>query len=124
MIVGEAHFTTTMLGIIGGSGLARLPNLLTAGHRTLSTAYGDPASPLMIGTLGGAPVAFIARHGVGHTVPPHRVNYRANVKALEEAGVREIVAVFAVGGIAADLGPGRLAIPDQVIDYTWGREHT
>lgn len=113
-----------MLGIIGGSGLSRLPNLLPAAQRTVSTPYGEPSAPIVTGTLAGRPVAFLARHGVPHTIPPHRVNYRANIKALEQAGVRTIVAVFAVGGIAPELGPGTLVVPGQILDYTWGREHT
>ena len=119
-----AHFTTHMLGIIGGSGLSRLSNLVIAELRTVSTPYGETSSPLAMGTLGRRDVAFLARHGTGHSIPPHRINYRANVKALQSVGVRTIVAVFAVGGIAAELGPGILAIPDQIIDYTSDREHT
>ena len=119
-----AHFTTHMLGIIGGSGLSRLSNLAVTELRTVSTPYGETSSPLAMGTLGRRDVVFVARHGMEHSIPPHRVNYRANVKALQLAGVRTIVAVFAVGGIAAELGPGVLAVPDQIIDYTSDREHT
>ena len=102
-----------MLGIIGGSGLSRLSNLAVTELRTVSTPYGETSSPLAMGTLGRRDVVFVARHGMEHSIPPHRVNYRANVKALQLAGVRTIVAVFAVGGIAAELGPGVLAVPDH-----------
>ena len=119
-----AHFTTNMLGIIGGSGLSRLSNLEVAELRTVTTPYGEASSPLAIGRLAGRDVVFLARHGSGHSIPPHRINYRANIKALQSAGVRTIVAVFAVGGIKAELGPGVLAVPDQIIDYTSDREHT
>ena len=124
MIDEEANFTTMMRGIIGGSGLTRLPNLAVTEQRAVTTQYGEPSSPLMIGTLVGRNVAFIARHGIGHTIPPHRINYRANLKAMQSAGVDTIVAVFAVGGIGDALGPGMLIVPDQILDYTSGREHT
>jgi 5'-methylthioinosine phosphorylase len=74
--------------------------------------------------LGSTQVAFIARHGKGHKVPPHRVNYRANIWALHQIGVRAVIGVNAVGGIHARTGPGALAVPRQIIDYSWGREHT
>jgi 5'-methylthioinosine phosphorylase len=113
-----------MLGIIGGSGLSRLSNLSVTEQRTIATPYGDPSAPVAIGTVAGRNVAFLPRHGPDHPIPPHLVNYRANVKALQMVGVRRIAAVFAVGGISDDLGPGRIAVPDQIIDYTSGREHT
>jgi 5'-methylthioinosine phosphorylase len=74
--------------------------------------------------LGSTQVAFIARHGRGHKVPPHRINYRANIWALHHIGVRAVIGVNAVGGIHARTGPGALAVPRQIIDYSWGREHT
>ena len=113
-----------MLGIIGGSGLARLPDLNIDERREMATPYGAPSSPLLAGTMAGRAVAFIARHGEGHSIPPHRVNYRANLWALHAAGVSEIAAVFAVGGISPDLGPGAVIVPAQLIDYTHGRDHT
>lgn len=113
-----------MLGIIGGSGLTHLPNLTIDEQRTVTTPFGDPSSPVTIGRLGGHQVAFVARHGSGHTIPPHRINYRANLWAMRQSGVSEIAAVFAVGGIARGLGPGSLIVPDQLIDYTHGRDHT
>jgi 5'-methylthioadenosine phosphorylase len=113
-----------MLGIIGGSGLTKLPNLAIARRQVVRTPYGDPSSALVFGEVAGREVVFLARHGQGHTVPPHRVNYRANLWALHAEGVREIVAVFSVGGIAVELGPGVIVVPHQLVDYTHGRAHT
>jgi 5'-methylthioadenosine phosphorylase len=113
-----------MLGIIGGSGLTKLPNLAIGRSETVATPYGDPSSALVFGKVAERNVVFLARHGPGHTIPPHRINYRANLWAMHAAGVREIVAVFSVGGIAPGLGPGVIVVPDQLIDYTHGRAHT
>lgn len=113
-----------MLGIIGGSGLTTLANLAVSRQRVVSTPYGNPSSPLLSGKVAGREVVFLARHGEGHTVPPHRVNYRANLWAMHAAGVSEIAAVFSVGGIGKALGPGVIVVPDQLIDYTHGRAHT
>ena len=113
-----------MLGIIGGSGLTKLPNLSINGEKTLRTPYGEASSPLSLGKFAGREVVFLARHGAAHTIPPHRINYRANVWALHSAGVAEIAAVFSVGGIDAALGPGVIAVPDQLVDFTNGRAHT
>ncbi|WJW76758.1 S-methyl-5'-thioinosine phosphorylase [Thiohalobacter sp. IOR34] len=112
------------LAIIGGTGLTRLKNLKIEHREVLHTPYGEPSGPLAHGTLCGTEVVFLARHGTGHTIPPHRVNYRANLWALHHIGVRRVVAVAAVGGIDPDLKPGDLAFPDQIIDYTYGREQT
>jgi 5'-deoxy-5'-methylthioadenosine phosphorylase len=113
-----------MLAIIGGSGLTQLANLDVARREVVRTPYGEPSGPLTLGSLAGRELAFIARHGYGHTIPPHRVNYRANISALGAAGVTHIVSVASVGGIRADLGPGSLVVPHQIIDYTWGRHST
>jgi len=113
-----------MLAIIGGSGLTQLANLEVARREVMRTPYGDPSGAITFGTIRGVQVAFLARHGYGHTIPPHRVNYRANIWALAQHDVKYMVAVASVGGIRADLGPGALAIPDQIIDYTYGREFT
>lgn len=110
------------LGIIGGSGLARLATLDIEHQKTLSTPYGEPSAPLTFGQLAGRPVVFLPRHGAGHTLPPHRVNYRANVWALREAGAERVIGMAAVGGITQP--PGTICVPDQLVDYTWGREHT
>jgi 5'-methylthioadenosine phosphorylase len=113
-----------MLGIIGGTGLTQLANLKITRRQLIRTPYGEPSGPLTFGELGGKSVVFLARHGSGHTIPPHGVNYRANLWALHSEGVRDIVAVATVGGIHADLGPGAIALPDQIIDYTHGRKNT
>ena len=83
-----------------------------------------PSAPLVEGRLGDQPVMFLSRHGNPHRIPPHQVNYRANLKALYDAGVRTVVGVNAVGGIHADMGPAHVVIPDQIVDYTWGRAST
>ncbi|WP_206202925.1 S-methyl-5'-thioinosine phosphorylase [Thioalkalivibrio sp. XN8] len=114
----------TMLGIIGGTGMTQLDGLVIEREQALATPWGAPSSPLLHGRFAGIPLVFLARHGFDHDLPPHLVNYRANCWALREAGVRRVVAVNAVGGISGDCGPGSLVIPDQLIDYTWGRAHT
>jgi 5'-methylthioadenosine phosphorylase len=113
-----------MLAIIGGSGLTQLANLDVTRREVVRTPYGEPSGALMFGHVGGCPVVFIARHGYGHTIPPHRVNYRANIWALRHGKATRIVSVASVGGIRADLGPGTLVVPHQIIDYTWGRALT
>ncbi|MCD6040953.1 MAG: mtap [Burkholderiales bacterium] len=113
-----------MLAIIGGSGLTQLASL-EVGRRKLSrTPYGDPSGALTFGRIGNCDVVFLARHGYGHTIAPHEVNYRANVWALKDAGADSIVSVASVGGIRNDIWPGALILPHQVIDYTWGRAST
>lgn len=112
------------LGIIGGSGLTRLKALEVERQEIVGTPYGDPSAPLTFGRFDGGSVVFLPRHGGAHTIPPHRVNYRANLWALKNAGVERVIGMAAVGGITAPLAPGMLCVPDQVIDYTWGREHT
>ena len=113
-----------MLAIIGGSGLTQLANLAVERREVVRTPYGEPSGPLTFGRLCDRPAIFIARHGYGHTIPPHEVNYRANLWALKQAGATSIVSIASVGGIRADLGPGTLVIPHQIIDYTWGRKAT
>ncbi|MCB1958203.1 MAG: S-methyl-5'-thioinosine phosphorylase [Rhodocyclaceae bacterium] len=113
-----------MLAIIGGSGLTQLANFDVVRREVVRTPYGEPSGALMFGTLCERPVVFLARHGYGHTIPPHLVNYRANMWALKQARVEAVVSVASVGGIRADLGPGTLVVPDQIIDYTSGRKNT
>lgn len=112
------------LAIIGGSGLTELEGLEIERREMVHTPFGEPSGPLTHGHLHDQPVLFIARHGYGHTIPPHRVNYRANIWALKHAGASQAMAVAAVGGISDALTPGRLAFPDQIIDYTHGRAGT
>ncbi len=113
-----------LLAIIGGTGLTSLETLSISHREMVSTPYGEPSGPLTHGELGGKAVVFLARHGYGHTIPPHKVNYRANLWALQHIGVDQVIAVAAVGGIRADMEPGCLVFPDQIIDYTWSRGHT
>jgi 5'-methylthioadenosine phosphorylase len=113
-----------MLAIIGGSGLTQLANLEVVRREVMRTPYGDPSGAITLGTMRGEPVAFLARHGYGHTIPPHKVNYRANMWALAQHEVKYVVSVASVGGIHPDFKPGTLAVPDQIIDYTHGREFT
>jgi 5'-methylthioadenosine phosphorylase/5'-methylthioinosine phosphorylase len=112
------------LAIIGGTGLTRLAEFQLDHRETVQTPWGAPSGDLHHGSLWGKPLIFLARHGDRHQYPPHRVNYRANLHALRQAGAARIIAVAAVGGIRADMYPGRLAIPDQLIDYTHGRAQT
>ncbi|MBI5329352.1 MAG: S-methyl-5'-thioinosine phosphorylase [Betaproteobacteria bacterium] len=113
-----------MLGIIGGSGLTKLPGLSVTHRQVVRTPFGEPSGPLTIGSLDGHSVVFLARHGYGHTIPPHLVNYRANIWAMQRHGVTHVVSVATVGGIHPQLAPGRICVPDQIIDYTHGRETT
>jgi 5'-methylthioinosine phosphorylase len=109
------------LGVIGGTGVYAFPGLRDAERHPVSTRWGVPSSDVVVGMLGERRVAFLARHGEGHTIAPHRINYRANIDALHALGVTRVVGVNAVGGIRDDMGPRVLAIPDQLIDYTSGR---
>lgn len=114
----------TQIAIIGGTGLAELPGVGVRESLELDTPYGRPSAPVLRLDWQGREVLFLARHGQPHRIPPHKINYRANLWALREAGATEILAVAAVGGIDPRMAPGDLAVPDQLIDYTWGREHT
>ena len=109
------------LAVIGGSGLYNFPGLENAERRTVDTPYGPASGDIVVGDFAGKRLAFLARHGESHTLPPHRVNYRANVWALHEMGARRVVGVNAVGGIRGDMGPRAIVVPDQLIDYTHGR---
>lgn len=113
-----------MLAILGGSGLTHLTSMEGARREIVRTPYGEPSGPLTLGQICGRPTIFLARHGYGHTIPPHEVNYRANIWSLREKGATAIIAVASVGGIRGDLGPGDIVIPDQIVDYTWGRRST
>lgn len=111
------------IGIIGGSGLTGLENLEIVRREVIRTPYGEPSAPVVYGNLGGKEILFLPRHGPGHTIPPHQINYRANIWALKEAGVNKVIAVAAVGAIT-NLEKSLILVPDQIIDYTNGREHT
>jgi len=113
-----------MLAVIGGSGLSQLASLEVTQRNMVRTPYGEPSGALTFGRIRGRELVFLARHGYGHTVAPHEVNYRANLWALKEIGVQGVVSVASVGGIRRDFVPGALAVPDQIIDYTWGRRST
>src|SRR5690554_5478300 len=110
--------------IIGGTGLTELDGLTVQEERMITTPWGEPSGPVIRGDLNGHPVLFLARHGHPHRIPPHQVNYRANLWALREAGAARVIGVNAVGGITSAMGPARIAVPHQIIDYTWGRQHT
>lgn len=112
------------LAIIGGSGLSRLDILDDIQSQMINTPYGQPSAPLLFGRLAGLEVVFLARHGENHTLPPHCINYRANMAALRRSDVTHIIAVAAVGGITSRMAPQQLVVPDQLIDYTYGRAHT
>jgi 5'-methylthioinosine phosphorylase len=113
-----------MLAIIGGSGLTELASLEVLRKQIVRTPYGEPSGPLTYGRVGAGEVIFLARHGYGHTLAPHEINYRANLWALKEKGVTRVLAVCTVGGIGPALAAGRIVVPDQIIDYTWGRRST
>lgn len=112
------------VAVIGGTGVDNLDGLEIVGEHAATSPYGEPSRPLQEGRIGGVSVFFLQRHGHPQTIPPHRINYRANLWALKSLGVSEILAINTVGGITEGMRPGRLVIPDQIIDYTWGREHT
>ncbi|MFJ5228419.1 S-methyl-5'-thioadenosine phosphorylase [Kitasatospora sp. NPDC088391] len=110
------------LGVIGGSGLYALLDDVTEVH--VETPYGPPSDALFVGEAGGRRVAFLPRHGRGHRLPPHRINYRANLWALYALGVRQVLGPCAVGGLRPEYGPGTLVVPDQFVDRTSGRAQT
>ena len=112
------------LAIIGGTGLDSLGILEVHKREVVTTPFGEPSGAITRGSLFGKEVFFLPRHGYGHAIPPHKINYRANLWALRELGVESILAIAAVGGIRGDMLPARLALPDQIIDYTWGRIST
>lgn len=112
------------LAIIGGTGLTNLEGLKIVDQHQVETPYGQPSSPIISAVLADKSVLFLPRHGEHHTIPPHKINYRANLWALQKLGAEQVVAVAAVGGVRGDMTPGMLALPDQIIDYTYGREQS
>lgn len=115
---------TIAFAVIGGTGLTEIEGLEVTHREVVHTPYGEPSGPVTHGVIGGRQIAFLARHGYTSNIPPHRVNYRANIWALKSLGVEKVVALAAVGGITPDMQPTRLVIPDQIVDYTYGRPHT
>lgn len=114
----------TTVAIIGGSGLTNLQNLKITHREVVRTPYGEPSGPMVYGQLSGKEVVFLPRHGPNHTIPPHQINYRANIWALKQSGIHRVIAVAAVGGIADQLKASDLVLLDQIVDYTYGRAHT
>lgn len=112
------------IAIIGGTGLARMEGLEIKSREMIKTPYGAPSCPIIYGELNKLPIAFLARHGSTHKIPPHRINYCANIWALQSIGVKKILAVAAVGGIGKECTNGSIVVPDQIIDYTTGRKNT
>lgn len=116
--------TRIKVAVIGGTGVENLPQVEFVADHAVETPFGSPSGPVREGRVGGLTVFFLQRHGHPRAIPPHRINYRANLWALKSLGVSDIIAINTVGGITGGMRPGRLVIPDQIIDYTWGREHT
>lgn len=112
------------LAVIGGTGLSHIDDLNILDQITLETPFGLPSAPYLIAELHGKKIIFLARHGNPHRIPPHKINYRANIWGLKHLGVTDIIGVAAVGGITPNMGPAEIIIPDQIIDYSYGREHT
>ncbi len=112
------------IGIIGGTALTRLPQLTDVCQISIDTPFGDTSSDITQGIINQKRFVFIARHGSQHNIPPHLINYRANIWAMQKAGVGKIVSVASVGSINKQMSPGVLVVPDQIIDYTWGRAQT
>lgn len=110
--------------VIGGTGMNQWPGLEIRERRAVDTPYGLASAPLLFGEFAGTPALFLARHGEGHRIPPHAINYRANLWALREAGVSQVIGIGAVGAIAGWFTPGLVAVPHDLIDYTSGRLHT
>ena len=113
-----------MIGVIGGTGLRKIDGFNIIREELVDTPYGKPSAKILVGKLDGRDVAFLARHGEGHTIPPHLINYRANIYALETLGVKAILGIATVGSIPTAIKPGSIVLPHQIIDYTYGREHT
>lgn len=113
-----------LIGIIGGSGLTNLDLLSETRNEPCGTRFGEPSGPLTRGNLNAVPCLFLPRHGSGHDIPPHLVNYRANISALHGAGATHLVAIATVGSMNPAMPPRSLVLPDQLLDYTWGREQT
>ena len=112
------------IGVIGGSGLGKIENLDVTHREMVNTPYGSPSCPVAFGGMGDEEIIFIPRHGIGHTISPHEINYRANIYAMKQLGVAHVIAINAVGGITDNMTPVKLVFPHQIIDYTYSRKHT
>ena len=115
---------TLKLGIIGGSGIADAGFFKETGRKEMDTPYGKPSAPFIIGKSGETEVIFLPRHGIGHTIPPHKINFRANIWGMKELGVKHMICPSAVGSLRMDYKPGEIVITDQFIDFTKRRELT
>ncbi|MEK6256301.1 MAG: S-methyl-5'-thioadenosine phosphorylase, partial [Chloroflexota bacterium] len=112
------------IAVIGGSGLYQMPGLEDVEEHNINTPFGNPSSPVFVGTLEGKRVAFLARHGIGHSFNPSEVNYRANIYALKTLGVEHIISVSASGSLREDYAPGNIVVPDQLFDFTKDRKRS
>jgi 5'-methylthioadenosine phosphorylase len=113
-----------MIGLIGGSGLYNMEGIVLREKKNISTPFGEPSGPYEIGEFSGVDIIFLPRHGTGHTIPPHRINYRANIWGFKQIGVERIMSVSAAGGLRLRMKPGTITVLDQMIDMTSGREGT
>jgi len=112
------------VAIIGGTGVATLDGFNQCENKCYDTPYGKISSPLLVGTYKDSEITFLQRHGANHSIPPHKINYRANIWSLKQHGIRTVIGLNTVGGISAECHTGAIVIPDQILDYTYGREHT
>lgn len=113
------------IAILLGTGAQCMYDILEDPIRhSLETEYGSTSSPIISGKIESRDIVLLFRHGTEHTIPPHKINYRANISAFKSFGIKKILALAAVGGITPEMSPGTIVLPDQIIDYTWGREHT
>ena len=115
---------TIDLGIIGGTGIYQMEGVTILENLVIDTPYGDPSSPIFIAEAEGKTIAFLARHGIGHRIPPSEINNRANIYALKKLGVKSVIAISACGSLREDYAPGDIVIPDQIVDFTKNRERT
>ena len=112
------------LGVIGGSGLYAMPGLTDTQSIEVETPFGKPSAPLVVGTLAGKRIIFLARHGIGHSISPTEVNYRANIYALKSIGVERVISISACGSLREDYAPGSIVVPDQLFDHTHARQRS
>ncbi len=115
---------TIDLGVIGGTGIYQMEGVTIQEKMEVTTPYGEPSSPIFIAEVAGKTIAFLARHGIGHQIPPSEINNRANIFALKKVGVKNVIAISACGSLREDYAPGDIVIPDQIVDFTKNRERT